>query len=83
MSEKNPLKIGELAYCECLEGVCKLPTGLPRGAAVEVACTNNVTTTVKYYGRDFAVPTGCVHSQSDPLAIKDSETGLWTRRSFE
>jgi len=83
MSQTKPLKIGELAFCECPPGVCNLPIGLQRNSTVEVVSNNNGTTTVKYYGRDFAVPTGCVHSQNDPLAIQDSDTGLWTKRSFE
>jgi len=82
MARKNPLKVGALAFCECPEGVGKLPHGLPRGALVEVAATHGDTTHVKYYSRTFAVPTAWVHLQSDPQAKLDSQTGRWTRHSF-
>ena len=65
MSQKKPFKVGELVYCRCPEGICKLPLGLPRNAMVEVIATSIDTTQVNYYRKPFVVPTGCVHRQSD------------------
>ena len=68
MSQKKPFKIGELVYCRCPEGVCKLPLGLPRNAVAEVVATSINTTQVQYYRKTFAVPTHCVHSQTGDAA---------------
>jgi hypothetical protein len=67
--KQKPFKMGELVYCECPPGLCKLPFGLPRNATVEVVATQSDTTHVKYYSRTFAVPTGCVHSQVKDYSI--------------
>lgn len=60
MSPKHPFWIGELVRCECPEGVCKLPFGLPSHTAVEVVASQLDTTRVQYYGKSFTLPTACV-----------------------
>jgi len=60
MARKQSLRTGELAYCECPAGLCKLPFGLPSNAVVEVVAVQSDTTQVQYCGKLFTLPTACV-----------------------
>src|SRR5688572_7818373 len=60
MSPKHPFMIGELVRCECPEGICKLPVGLPRSTAVEVVASQIDITRVQCNGKRFTLPTACV-----------------------
>lgn len=61
MEIKTSLRIGELVYCSCPEGVFDWPKGLPDNALAEVVAHYADKTYVKYSGVTFTLPNDCVH----------------------
>ena len=65
MSPIKTVKIGDVVYCHCPNGLSLLPEGLPNNARAKVIATYIGTTYVLFEGRNFIVPNVCVHDGSD------------------
>jgi len=61
MRPGNPFKIGETVKCECPDGECALPSGLPSGATAKVIATYLSKTYVEFDGKTFLVRNAYIH----------------------